>query len=222
MVQSSILGYPRMGPARELKKALEKYWSSQSDERALLNEAARVRAQHWKDQAAAGIDFIPSGDFSLYDHVLDTAAMLGAFPERYGSAGETVSLSSYFAMARGSQAAGRDLPALEMTKWFDTNYHYIVPEVDARQRFHLSFTKAIDQFEEARALGVKTRPVLLGPVTFLSLAKPSDGKSDPLSLLDGVLPVYEQVMSRLAEMGADWVQVDEPILVTDLEERGRR
>ena len=152
-----------MGPARELKKALEKYWSSEGDERALLNEAARVRALHWKDQAAAGIDLIPSGDFSLYDHVLDTAAMLGAFPERYGSTGEAVSLSSYFAMARGSQSAGRDLPALEMTKWFDTNYHYIVPEVDARQRFRLSFTKAVDHFEEALALGVKTRPVLLGP-----------------------------------------------------------
>jgi 5-methyltetrahydropteroyltriglutamate--homocysteine methyltransferase len=222
MVQSSILGYPRMGPARELKKALEKYWSSQSDERALLNEAARLRALHWKDQAAAGIDIIPSGDFSLYDHVLDTAAMLGAFPERYGSAGETVSLSSYFAMARGSQAAGRDLPALEMTKWFDTNYHYIVPEVDARQRFRLSLTKAIDHFEEARALGVKTRPVLLGPITFLSLAKPADGKTDLLSLLDGVLPVYEQTLARLAGLGAGWVQMDEPILVTDLDEPARK
>ena len=222
MVKSSILGYPRMGPARELKKALEKYWSSQSDERALLNEAARVRVQHWKDQAAAGVDIIPSGDFSLYDHVLDTAAMLGAFPERYGSAGEAVSLSSYFAMARGSQAAGRDLPALEMTKWFDTNYHYIVPEVDSQQRFRLSFTKAIDHFEEARALGVKTRPVLLGPVTFLSLAKPADGTTDPLSLLDGVLPVYEQTLARLAGLGADWVQMDEPILVTDLDEPARK
>lgn len=211
-----------MGPARELKKALEKYWSSQGDERALLNEAARIRALHWKAQVAAGIDFIPSGDFSLYDHVLDTAAMLGAFPERYGSAGEAVSLSSYFAMARGSQAAGRDLPALEMTKWFDTNYHYIVPEIDARQRFRLSFTKTIDHFEEARALGVKTRPVLLGPVTFLSLAKPADGKTDPLSLLDGVLPIYEQILARLAGLGAGWVQMDEPILVTDLDEPARQ
>ena len=210
-----------MGPARELKKALEKYWS-QGDEGALLNEAARVRALHWKDQAAAGIDLIPSGDFSLYDHVLDTAAMLGAFPERYGPAGETVSLSSYFAMARGSQAAGMDLPALEMTKWFDTNYHYIVPQVDAQQRFRLSFTKAIDHFEEARALGVKTRPVLLGPVTFLSLAKPADGKTDPLSLLDGVLPVYEQTLARLSGLGAGWVQMDEPILVTDLDEPARK
>jgi 5-methyltetrahydropteroyltriglutamate--homocysteine methyltransferase len=222
MVKSSILGYPRMGPARELKKALEKYWASQGDERSLVNEAARVRALHWKDQAAAGIDFIPSGDFSLYDHVLDTAAMLGAFPERYGSTGEAVSLSTYFAMARGSQATGRDLPALEMTKWFDTNYHYIVPEVDARQRFHLSFTKAVDHFEEARALGVNTRPVLLGPVTFLSLAKPADGKTDPLSLLDGVLPVYEQILARLSGSGAGWVQMDEPILVTDLGEPVRK
>jgi 5-methyltetrahydropteroyltriglutamate--homocysteine methyltransferase len=211
-----------MGPARELKKALEKYWSSESDEQSLLKEAARIRALHWKAQTSAGIDFIPSGDFSLYDHVLDTAAMLGAFPERYGSAGEAVTLPAYFAMARGSQAAGRDVPALEMTKWFDTNYHYIVPEIDARQRFRLSFTQSVDHFAEARALGIETRPVLLGPVTFLSLAKAADGKTDPFSLLDGVLPVYEEALTRLAALGAGWVQVDEPILVTDLEDRKRR
>ena len=221
-VQSSVLGYPRMGPARELKKALERYWSSQSDEGALLEEAARIRALHWKEQAGAGIDIIPSGDFSFYDHMLDTAAMLGAVPERYGAGDGPVTLPAYFAMARGSQAGGRDLPALEMTKWFDTNYHYIVPELAPRQSFRLSFTKVLDHFAEARAQGFRTRPVLPGPVTFLSLAKTVGEKTDPLAFLDGVLPVYEEVLKRLKELGADWVQIDEPILVTDMSEPQRR
>jgi 5-methyltetrahydropteroyltriglutamate--homocysteine methyltransferase len=218
-VQSSILGYPRMGPARELKKALERYWSSQNDERPLLQEAARIRAQHWKEQAGAGIDVIPSGDFSFYDHMLDAAAMLGAVPERYGTGDGAVTLPAYFAMARGSQANGRDLPALEMTKWFDTNYHYIVPELAPRQSFRLSFTQVLDHFAEARAQGFHTRPVLPGPVTFLSLAKSASEKSDPLGFLDGMLPVYEEVLKRLSELGADWVQIDEPIMVTDMSDQ---
>ena len=169
-----------MGPARELKKALERYWSSPNDERPLREEAARIRARHWKEQAAAGIDVIPSGDFSLYDHVLDAAAMLGAVPARYGTGDGPVGLPAYFAMARGSQAAGRDVPALEMTKWFDTNYHYIVPELAPRQTFRLSFTQVLDHFAEARDQGILTRPVLPGPVTFLSLAKTTSENTDPL------------------------------------------
>ena len=205
-----------MGPARELKKALERYWSSPNDELPLLQEAARIRALHWKEQAGAGIDVIPSGDFSFYDHMLDAAAMLGAVPERYGTGNGPVTLPAYFAMARGSQAKGRDLPALEMTKWFDTNYHYIVPELAPRQTFRLSFTQVLDHFVEARAKGFPTRPVLPGPVTFLSLAKTSSEKSDPLGFLDAMLPVYEEVLKRLKELGADWVQIDEPVLVTDM------
>jgi 5-methyltetrahydropteroyltriglutamate--homocysteine methyltransferase len=212
-----------MGAGRELKKALERYWSSEADERSLREEAARIRAGHWKTQSDAGIDIIPSGDFSFYDHVLDTAAMVGAIPVRYGaSATDPVSLPAYFAMARGSQAGGRDVPALEMTKWFDTNYHYIVPEISPGQRFRMAFTQAIEQFEEAVARGIPARPVILGPVTFLSLAKSAEGSEDPLTLLDALLPVYEDVLVQLARKGASWVQVDEPLLVTDLPDKARR
>ncbi len=217
MIQTALLGYPRIGAGRELKRALERYWSSQIDERALHEEAAQIRAHHWKMMHDAGISFVPSGDFSLYDHVLDTAAMVGAVPARYGASAGGVSLPVYFAMARGRQEAGVDVPALEMTKWFDTNYHYIVPEVEPRMRFQLSSTRVIDHFVEAKSLGIMTRPVLLGPVTFLSLAKAADGRSDPLDLLDAILPVYGEVLKRLASQGAEWVQMDEPILITDLD-----
>ena len=211
-----------MGAGRELKTALERYWSSDADEASLRKEAARIRSAHWKTQSEAGIDIIPSGDFSFYDHVLDTAAMVGAVPPRYGAGKEPLSLPAYFAMARGSQAGGRDVPALEMTKWFDTNYHYIVPEISADQRFRLAFTQAIDHFSEAAAAGVSARPVILGPVTFLSLAKSTDGSGDPLRLLDGILPVYKDMLERLARAGASWVQVDEPVLVTDLTDAARQ
>ena len=222
MTHTAVLGYPRMGAGRELKKALERYWSSDADEASLRKEAARIRSAHWKTQSEAGIDIIPSGDFSFYDHVLDTAAMVGAVPPRYGAGKEPLSLPAYFAMARGSQAGGRDVPALEMTKWFDTNYHYIVPEISADQRFRLAFTQAIDHFSEAAAAGVSARPVILGPVTFLSLAKSTDGSGDPLRLLDGILPVYTDMLERLARAGASWVQVDEPVLVTDLTDAARQ
>ncbi len=216
MVKTAVLGYPRIGPGRELKKALERFWSSEIDEQALLSEAAKIRERHWKAQAAAGIDASPAGDFSLYDHVLDTAAMVGAVPERYGAVNGPGNLQTYFAMARGGSVGGRDVGAMEMTKWFDTNYHYIVPEIRPEQAFRLSSTKVLDHYAEAKALGISARPVLLGPVTFLSLAKAVDGAKDPLSFLDGILPVYEEVLRRLASAGAEWVQVDEPVLVTDM------
>jgi 5-methyltetrahydropteroyltriglutamate--homocysteine methyltransferase len=214
MIQTAVLGYPRIGPNRELKRALERYWSSETDEKALRETAAKIRAAHWQTQAGAGIHVVPSGDFSLYDHVLDTACMVGAIPERYKGFGE--GLPRYFAMARGSQSAGRDVPALEMTKWFDTNYHYIVPEISDGQEFKLSTTQAVDQFQEAKSLGMSARPVLLGPVTFLSLAKSTGKSGDLLSLLDSILPVYEEQLAALVRSGASWVQVDEPLLVTDL------
>ncbi len=222
MIQTALLGYPRIGAGRELKRALERYWASQIGEQALHEETAQIRAHHWKTVRDAGITFVPSGDFSLYDHVLDTAVMLGAVPARYGAPAGVVGLPVYFAMARGRQEAGVDVPALEMTKWFDTNYHYIVPEVEPRMRFTLSSTRVIDHFVEARSLGIDTRPVLLGPVTFLSLAKSADGRSNPLDLLDAVLPVYEEALKRLASQGAMWVQMDEPVLVTDLDARRKK
>ncbi len=221
MVRSAILGYPRIGAGRELKKALELHWSG-GDERELLAEGARIRARHWEAQIAAGLDFIPSGDFSYYDHVLDTAVLLGAVPERYVPRGSRTGLGAYFAMARGGSAPSGELAALEMTKWFDTNYHYIVPELEANQGFRLDSSVPMAQFAEAKALGGNVRPVLLGPVTFLSLAKPARAGLDAFSLLDGILPLYERLLEDFARQGASWVQMDEPVLVTDLGDRGRR
>ncbi|MEJ0020026.1 MAG: 5-methyltetrahydropteroyltriglutamate--homocysteine S-methyltransferase [Acetobacteraceae bacterium] len=221
MTVASNLGFPRIGRRRELKSHLEQFWAGESDATALETAAAALRARHWQAQSACGISHVPSGDFSLYDHVLDTACMLGAIPDGYGWSGGPVALPSYFALARGSRgtleerAAGiaPGLPALEMTKWFDTNYHYLVPRLAAGQRFALTENRLLAQCREAMPL--RTRPVLLGPVSFLMLAKTTDG-SDALDLLDQVLPVYRQVLRELAEANVAWVQVDEPVLALDL------
>ena len=218
MVLSSNLGFPRIGAKRELKFALEDCWAGKSDADALLHAAAELRRQNWEFQKAEGIDHIPCNDFSLYDHVLDTVAMVGAVPARYGWTGDSVDLDTYFAMARGAQSGGLDVPAMEMTKWFDTNYHYIVPEFEADQNFRLASSKPVDEFLEAKALGITARPVLLGPVTFLVLGKCRDKKTRPLSLLEPLLAVYEEVLKRLAAAGAEWVQLDEPCLALDLDE----
>jgi 5-methyltetrahydropteroyltriglutamate--homocysteine methyltransferase len=223
------LGTPRIGPRRELKMALESFWSGKSDEKALVETAAALRAANWARQKSLGVTVIPSNDFSFYDQVLDTSVMVGAIPEIYGWKAGSVSLATYFAMARGSEAEtsdqacahghdhGHGVPAQEMTKWFDTNYHYMVPEFSSGQRFTLSSSKPVDEYREARALGFQTRPVLLGPVTYLKLGKSKDASLDPLSLLPDLLPVYVDVLRRLAAEGADWVQLDEPCLVLDLD-----
>ncbi len=235
---SANLGFPRIGPRRELKTATEAYWAGKIDQATLLETARTLRAATWERQKAAGIAVIPSNDFSFYDQVLDTSVMIGAIPEIYRPIGAPDSLDLYFAMARGRQikagqddaaetgcihghGAGSDVPAQEMTKWFDTNYHYMVPEVTADQAFALSTTKPIDHFEEARALGHHTRPVILGPVTWLLLAKSKDEGLDPLALLPRLLPVYAELLTRLKAAGADWVQIDEPALVLDLSEAAR-
>ncbi|HVW73661.1 MAG TPA: 5-methyltetrahydropteroyltriglutamate--homocysteine S-methyltransferase [Rhizomicrobium sp.] len=215
-ILATNLGFPRIGSHRELKVAMETYWAGKSSADALLKTAAGLRARHWVVQQKAGIDHIPSNDFSLYDQVLDTIAMLGAVPPRYGHKGGKVDLDLYFAMARGRQ----DAPAMEMTKWFDTNYHYIVPELTADSAFTLSTSKAVDEFKEAKFLGIATRPVLIGPVTFLKLAKMRDG-SDRWALLPRIIPVYRQVLKELAAAGAQWVQIDEPILVADLDQAAK-
>jgi len=216
MTTSANLGFPRIGSNRELKRALEGYWGGRIDLQELESVGRRLRREHWELQRDAGIDHIPSNDFSYYDQVLDACAMVGAVPARYGFSGNEVDLDLYFAMARGSQQGGRDVTAMEMTKWFDTNYHYIVPELAAEQTFALKSTKVIDEFTEALELGITTRPVLLGPVSFLLLGKVRDGAVEPTELLDRLLPVYEQVLARLAAAGARWVQIDEPCLVLDL------
>ncbi|TXH36576.1 MAG: 5-methyltetrahydropteroyltriglutamate--homocysteine S-methyltransferase [Rhodospirillaceae bacterium] len=216
-IQIANLGFPRIGLHRELKSALESYWSGKSDAKALLDRAAQLRATHWQRQKALGVTHIPSNDFSLYDHVLDTSVMVGAIPDVYGWEDGDVPLDAYFAMARGS--AG--VPALEMTKWFDTNYHYMVPELTRDQVFCLASTQPLDAFLEAKALGIDTRPVLLGPVTYLKLAKSKEPGFDPLILLPELLPVYAEILRHLAVAGADWVQIDEPALVLDLDDRTR-
>ncbi len=226
-VTVATLGFPRIGPRRELKFALERFWSGKSSEAELLESAAGLRTAAWARQRALGTDWLPSNDFSLYDHVLDTSVMLGAIPERYGARDDQVDLATYFAMARGT-TDGDDgcghphdsLIASEMTKWFDTNYHYMVPELVAGQKLVLNATKIVDEYREAKAQGFETRPVLLGPVTWLSLAKGRD--VDPFDFLDEVLGHYAVILGHLAGAGAEWVQIDEPVLVLDLDDRQRR
>jgi len=231
----ATLGTPRIGPRRELKFALESYWAGKSDETALREAASALRAANWARQKSLGVTVIPSNDFSLYDQVLDTSVMVGVIPEVYGWTGGEVPLATYFAMARGAQGGihddghadcghahhGHGAPAQEMTKWFDTNYHYMVPEFCKDQTFRLASRKPIEEYEEAKSLGYQTRPVLVGPVTFLKLGKSADPSFDPLSLLEQLVPVYIEVLRALAERGAEWVQLDEPCLVLDLDDAAR-
>jgi 5-methyltetrahydropteroyltriglutamate--homocysteine methyltransferase len=221
---ATILGYPRMGPNRALKKFTERYWAGELDGTDLLRETRNLRRQTLRGLRDAGLTEVPCADFSLYDHVLDTACMVGAVPERFrpvieahGGARPGMSvegLDSLFAMARGTD----DVAPLEMTKWFDTNYHYLVPEVGPATTFTLDTTKPIGELILARAEGIAARPVILGPVTFLLLAKPAPGAEagfDPLCLLDRLLPVYAELLGDLQAAGASWVQLDEPALVQD-------
>ncbi|MCD7098062.1 5-methyltetrahydropteroyltriglutamate--homocysteine S-methyltransferase [Stenotrophomonas sp. MMGLT7] len=214
------LGFPRIGARRELKRALESHWRGETGATQLQGTARELRARHWRLQREAGADLPPSNDFSLYDQVLDAAFLFDAIPGRYRALADADPLAGYFAMARGHQADGVDLHALEMTKWFDTNYHYIVPELHAGQQFALRGDKPLAEFLEARALGIATRPVLIGPVSFLLLSKTSDG-SDRLALLERLLPVYAELLGKLHAAGAEWVQIDEPALVLDLDEAAR-
>nr|XP_010932648.1 5-methyltetrahydropteroyltriglutamate--homocysteine methyltransferase 2 [Elaeis guineensis] len=213
---SHIVGYPRMGPKRELKFALESFWDGKSSADDLQKVAADLRFSIWKQMAGAGIKYIPSNTFSYYDQVLDTTAMLGAVPQRYGWSGAEIGFDTYFSMARGNAL----VPAMEMTKWFDTNYHYIVPELAPDTKFTYASHKAVSEYKEAKALGIDTVPVLIGPVTYLLLSKPAKGVEKSfatLSLLGNVLPIYQEVIMELKAAGASWIQFDEPTLVMDLD-----
>ena len=222
MARSHNLGFPSLGAARELKRATEGYWAGKLPAADLLAAAKTLRARHWSLQHDAGVELIPVNDFSLYDRMLDTCAMVGAVPARYGWRPRSpVDLDTYFAMARGSQGKGRDVVAMEMTKWFDTNYHYLVPELAQDQQFVLSSTKPVDELKEAKALGIAAKPVLIGPVTFLLLAKTARG-GDRLAYLDGLLPVYADVLKQLQGAGAEWVQIDEPTLALDRTDAERK
>ncbi|MFI9387481.1 5-methyltetrahydropteroyltriglutamate--homocysteine S-methyltransferase [Kutzneria sp. NPDC052558] len=216
--RATLHGYPRQGADRQLKKAIEAYWAGRTDASALLDTARELRLSNLAELREAGVDEIPSNYFSFYDHVLDTAVLLGAIPRRHLDAVPDVStpkgrLDRYFALARGNA----DVPPLEMTKWFDTNYHYLVPELGPDTEFTLDASKPLAEFAEALAQGVTTRPVLVGPVTFLLLAKdPTDTVGfRPLDLLDKIVPLYADLLAQLRAAGAEWVQLDEPALVTD-------
>jgi 5-methyltetrahydropteroyltriglutamate--homocysteine methyltransferase len=211
------LGFPRMGAHRELKFALEDFWNGKHDEAELRRVAAGLRAAHWKMQCEAGIATPPSNDFSLYDHMLDLAATVGAVPKRFGHTGGPVNLATYFAMARGSDCT----TAMEMTKWFDTNYHYVVPEFEPGMRYELLSTKVVDEYLEAKAQGIETRPVLLGPVSFVLLGKPTDESVTRSNVLSAILPVYFELLQRLRSAGAEWVQIDEPCLCLDLSDESK-
>src|SRR2546425_5749500 len=221
MTIASNLGFPPLGAARELKRATEGYWSGKVSRAQLLATGVELRRRHWQLQRDIGLDRIPVNDFSFYDRMLDTCALVGAVPPRYGWKGSEIDLDTYFAMARGSQGKGRDVTAMEMTKWFDTNYHYIVPELERGQSFRLSSQKPVSEFLEAKALGIDATPVLIGPITFLLLAKTKGTRFDRLSLLDALLPVYAEALSALAAAGATWIQLDEPCLALDRSEAER-
>ncbi|MFB1046907.1 5-methyltetrahydropteroyltriglutamate--homocysteine S-methyltransferase [Streptomyces chrestomyceticus] len=212
--RATVYGYPRQGQHRELKRAVEGYWKGRVTADALRETARDLRRSNWQQLADAGIHEVPTGDFSYYDHVLDTSVMVGAVPERHRAAVEDDALGGYFAMARGTQ----DVAPLEMTKWFDTNYHYLVPELGPDTVFATDSAKQVGEVREALALGHTPRPVLVGPVTYLLLAKPAPGVAadfDPLTLLDRLLPVYAEVLADLRAAGAEWAQLDEPALVQD-------
>jgi len=207
-IVTGTIGFPRIGPRRELKFALEKFWAGESDRSQLAAAAREIRRIGWQTQAEAGMVRIPSNDFSLYDHVLDTTVMVGAVPQRYARRGEDA-LATYFAMARGD----RQTPAMEMTKWFDTNYHYIVPEFEAHMEFRLASRKPLEEYLEARALGFETRPVVLGPVSFAMLGQAA---GDRAAIAEALAEVYGHLLRELAAAGARWVQIDEPCLGLDL------
>lgn len=216
MVTTHNLGFPRIGAHRELKFALETFWNGQSSIDSLEETAAQLRARHWRDQSA--LDLIPVGDFSLYDHVLDMSVTLSNLPAR-ACGFDDDDIHAYFRAARGRSAKNTEghVAAGEMTKWFDTNYHYIVPELDAETQFQLNATRLLTELAEAKKQGVTAKPVLLGPVSYLALGKSKDG-SHKLTLLKRILPVYASLLAALARAGATWVQVDEPILVTELDD----
>lgn len=219
------LGYPRIGSQRELKKASELYWAGKSTLKNLLQVGKNLRHENWLLQKQMGIDLIPSNDFSFYDQVLDMSLTVNAIPERYHPVildKDNSEMDLYFSMARGYQRKGLDITAMEMTKWFDTNYHYIVPEFHKGQQFKLFSTKAIDEFYEAKQLGIVTKPVLIGPVTYLLLGKEKETGFERIDLIKNLLPVYIELIRKLDKLDVRWIQFDEPFLAMDLTEKEKK
>ncbi|WP_214070374.1 5-methyltetrahydropteroyltriglutamate--homocysteine S-methyltransferase [Mucilaginibacter sp. dw_454] len=218
------LGYPRIGSQRQLKKACENYWAGKIDLSELKEVARAIKEANWQTQLDAGIDLIPCNDFSFYDQVLDTSLMLGVIPQRYTQVLSQVKTNGeidlYFAMARGYQKDGLDITAMEMTKWLDTNYHYIVPEFTAKQEFSVFYENVYGEYHSAqKALGKKAKPVLVGPVSYLLLGKEKEEGFDRIDLIKKLVPVYVEIINRLKQLGAEWVQLDEPCLALDLSKK---
>jgi 5-methyltetrahydropteroyltriglutamate--homocysteine methyltransferase len=221
-MKTNNLGYPRIGSNRELKKASELYWAGKISADELIAAGKDIRSKNWHLQSQAGVDLIPSNDFSFYDQVLDLTLTVGAIPERYHDFAKTnSSLDLYFAMARGAQKEGQDVVAMEMTKWFDTNYHYIVPEFTKNQKFELFSEKIINEFKEAKDLGITTKPVLIGPVSYLLLGKEKEDGFHRIDLLDALLPVYFEILDKLQIENAEYIQLDEPFLALNLSDKER-
>src|SRR5215217_5653290 len=215
------LGYPRIGSQRQLKKACEQFWAGKLELRDLKEVARKIKEENWQTQLDAGIDLIPCNDFSFYDHVLDTSLMLGVIPQRYqpvlSQIKENNEVDLYFAMARGYQKNGLDVTAMEMTKWLDTNYHYIVPEFTAKQEFKIFNENVFGEYVNAhKIVGNKTKPVLVGPVSYLLLGKEKEAGFERIDLIKKLVPVYIEIINRLKNQGAEWIQLDEPCLALDL------
>lgn len=215
-ILNHTLGFPRIGLHRELKKAQERYWAGNISRPELLAVGRELRARHWEQQKQAGIDLLPVGDFAWYDHVLTTSLLLGNIPARHQNKDGSVDIDTLFRIGRGRAPTGEPAAAAEMTKWFNTNYHYIVPEFSKGQPFRLSWMQLTEEIDEALALGHRVKPVLLGPVTYLWLGKVKGEPFDRLTLLKDILPLYRQLLGELAQRGIEWVQIDEPALVLDL------
>ncbi|KFW98732.1 5-methyltetrahydropteroyltriglutamate--homocysteine S-methyltransferase [Pectobacterium carotovorum] len=215
-IVNHTLGFPRVGLRRELKKAQENYWAGNATQEELLTVGRELRARHWQQQKDAGVDLLPVGDFAWYDHVLTTSLLLGNVPARHQNEDGSVDLDTLFRIGRGRAPTGQPAAAAEMTKWFNTNYHYMVPEFTKGQQFKLTWTQLLDEVDEALALDHNVKPVLLGPVTYLWLGKVKGEQFDRLSLLQDILPVYQQVLAELAKRGIEWVQIDEPALALEL------
>lgn len=215
MVLTHNLGFPRIGARRELKQVLESYWRGESSDEQLQSTAAELRKRHWILQQGIGIDLIPVGDFTLYDQMLNMSALLGAVPTRFNKGKDEAKLDLYFAMARGT----KNQPAMEMTKWFDTNYHYIVPEFDVHTKFNIASSQLFKEVAEAKVLGILPKVVLIGPLTYLYLGKETEPGFNRLDLLSDLLSVYRDILARLISLGVEWVQIDEPVLTLDLDDK---
>lgn len=216
MVISHNLGFPRIGAKRELKFAVERYWKGEINRDILELEGKKIRLDNWTKQINANHDFLSVGDFSWYDHVLDMSVLLGVIPDRFKSKDKNIDIDTYFRMARGRAPSGEDVHACEMTKWFDTNYHYIVPEFEANQCFSINSDKLFSEIREAQTLGRSVKPIILGPISYLWLGKTRENNIDKLTLLENIQQAYIHILEKIKSLGVEWVQIDEPILALDL------